>query len=241
MPYAKKRAPRARKRPAARRRKAVVPKTIFRAAQNHSAVVNWYNSSYVPSTAGRIKVGQLTNIVKGENYADRKSNLIYVNNVSFRETVKNQSTTTRYMRLMVVSLRGSLDAADVTNFTDLFYDSNYVKTGVTGNDIDTIMRINTSEYVKLFDRTYKIPGTNSNENSSRMIKANIPIKKYVSYPVNAGGTTANYPRKNPIYLISLMCESSGVAPSGTGVSADGELQTHWTDVEISRPLPGRRH
>lgn len=204
----------------------------FKCGDYHQISSNWYNSSYIPNTLARTRTFNLSDISKGDLLTNRTSNITYLNNINYRETLKNRAGTNRFIRIMIVQVRGSTTLPDYSTWSNLFIDSAFNPSGASGNDYDQILRINQDIYHKLYDRVYKIPGTTSNENSGRTLKLNIPIRKYVSFKYNS-----NECRKGAVHLIITTCEGSGTAPSATAVDADGEYTLHFYDINRSRKLP----
>jgi len=203
----------------------------FRMGDYHQNSLANYNHSYQPSTTLRYLSNELTLINKGDLLNNRQTNLIYVNNLQYVETLRNTANTTRTLRLMLVALRGSTSSADTVNWGDLLINYQFTKQGLQGEDFDSILRINQDEYEKIYDKTFKINGASSGENPARIINVNIPIKKYVSYAYNS--TIA---RKNSLYLISVVNESAGIAPSATLVNSERRWTMHYHDVIRSGPI-----
>lgn len=207
-------------------------KSNFRLGDYHQKSYQWYDSTYVPSTTARIKSMNISEVSKGDLLDNRLTNLIYLKNVQYTETLRNLANTTRYLRIIFLSVRGSLNSIDPTNWSDLLLDTTFTKFGPLGRDLDAVARVNQDEYVKIFDRVVKIPGTGSSENPARMVRINIPIKKYISYTYND-----SFARKNAVYLVAFMCESSGITPGALAVNTDGQLVTHFHDVIRSMRMP----
>lgn len=239
MPYKKYTRKTFKRRPRRNYRRKINPTRAtsnFQPGQVHSQMTDWYASNYQPAFPNRTRSVHLSAITKGDNYVNRRSNLVFIRNLQYREVLKNAFTTPRYIRVMVVTLRGSSSAADIANFSDIFYNSSYVKTGPTGNDADMVHRINSDEYSKVYDRTFMIAGTTSGVPSTKTLKLNININKYVSFPV-VDGTS---PRKNATYLVVTTAEAAGITPNSTAINTEGELTLHFQDVNIIRPLPRSR-
>lgn len=207
-------------------------KSNFRLGDYHQKSYGWYDSSYIPSTTARIKSRNISEIDKGDLLDNRQTNLVYLKNVQYTETLRNLANTTRYLRIIFLSVRGSLNSIDATNWNDLLLDTTFTKFAVQGRDLDAVARINQDEYVKIFDKVIKIPGAGSNENPAKLVRLNIPIKKYISYTYND-----HFARKNAVYMISFMCESSGINPGALAVNSDGQLVTHYYDVIRSMRMP----
>lgn len=204
----------------------------FRLGDYHQLAYEWYNSAYVPSTTARIKSRNISEVFKGDLLNNRQTNLTYIKNVQYVETVKNLSPLTRFLRVMFVSVRGSLLSVDPTNWSNLLIDNTFNKIAPSGNDYDTVVRINQDEYTKIYDKIIKIPGTSSGDNPSKMIRLNVPVKKYVSYSYDSA-----LARKNAVYMISFICEASGVTPSALAVNTDGQAVIHFHDVVRTGKLP----
>ena len=203
----------------------------FRMGDYHQRSMASYNHIYTPNASSRVLSNQLTTISKGELLDERTSNLIYIQNLQYTELFRNLSGTQRTVRVMVVSLRGSVNAADVVNWGDLYMDQGFAKSSPSGEDYDAILRINQDEYVKIYDKMFKLNGVTSGESSSRMISLNIPIKKYVSYVYNSSQA-----RKNSIYVITAVSEAAGITPSITAVDSERRWTMHYHDVIRSGPI-----
>ena len=203
----------------------------FRMGDYHQKSIATYNHTYNTSTASRYLSDEITVLSKGDLLDQRQSNLIYINNLQYTEIFRNLSATQRTIRVMVISLRGSVNSADTSTWNDLYIDQAFAKVAPSGEDYDTILRINQDEYNKIYDKTYKVNGVASGESSSRQINLNIPIKKYVSYVYNTSQA-----RKNSIYVITAISEAAGVNVVATNVNSERRWTMHYHDVIRSGPL-----
>lgn len=174
----------------------------------------------------------LTEIIKGDLFTNRASMLIYMRNINLRLNIRNKHGYSRGFRIMVVQLRGSVQAADTTSFSDLFVNSTWNKYGPTGTDYDGTLRVNQDEWNLIYDKKFKIPGTTSGDNPSTFIQLNIPIKKYVSYAYNSSS-----PRKGAMWIILAAYEAPQVDPNAAALEIEGEGQVHFYDVNRIMPIP----
>lgn len=222
----------------ARRRYKAKPKNDFRSNfkcgdyhQNSLSGPLISSQSIIPSGTS-YRAQALTEIVKGDLLTNRQTNLIYVNNVRMRLNLRNTHGYARGFRVVVVQLRGSVQSADTTAWSDLFINSTFNKYGPTGTDYDGTLRINQDEWNLVYDRKFQINGTTSGEAPSKFLNINIPIKKYVSY---AYGSTS--PRKGSMHIILMAYESPQVTPNAAPLEIEGEGQMHYYDINRVRKLP----
>lgn len=178
-------------------------------------------------------IGQnLTQISLGDTLDDRRSNIIYMKNVQVHMNIQNNYTNSRNLRVVLVSLRGSVNAADTTTWTDIYTDSGFNKLGPSGLGEDTTFRINQDEYVKLYDKTYHLHGSADGEDNSKVIKFNVPVRKYVSYVYNSTNV-----RKNPMHLVFLLSEEEGNPINAAFTDVAYRITQHFYDIHRIAQVP----
>lgn len=179
------------------------------------------------NAASRTQKWALTNVARGDTLPTRNTNLSYFKNLQVTFQARNEMGSTRFLRVMVVALRGSTETADTVNWSDLFVNSTFTKSGPTGYDDDQILRINQDEYVRMYDRVIKIhpkPITSNDENTTR-VSLNIKLNKYVPYAYNSSSE-----RKNRMFLLWTLSEAPGLEVSATNTTFTANVVCHFYDV-----------
>lgn len=209
-------------------------KDNFRCGDYHQAALGalLISSQSIAVSTLSYRAQALTEIIKGDLLTNRQTNLIYVNNLSLRLNIRNTYGFSRGFRIAIVQLRGSVQSADTTSWSDLFVNSTYNKYGPTGTDYDGTLRINQDEWKIVYDRKFIVNGTTSGDNPTKFLNLNIPIKKYVSYAYNSTS-----PRKGSMHIIFMAYEAPQVSPNVAAVEIEGEGQLHFYDINRIRPLP----
>lgn len=185
------------------------------------------NPSYTQVTNGvsRQAIYDASIISPGTLYNNRSTNTIWINNIQFFLNVRNAATTSRYIRIIALTLANATQGP-AGSFTDIYTTGNFAsEVGATGLAEDTLYRVNRSHYKPLYDKVLKIPGTTNGESNSKNYKFNISIKKFVSYDYNSVLV-----RKNPVFLIWQLCEAEGVATGATIMAESYRITTHFKDV-----------
>lgn len=158
----------------------------------------------------------ITNITRGDEYTERSSNNICVKSWTLRLSLANAHTAGRFLRTVIVGLRGAQNAGDTATWTDLLLDpSGLSKNAPTGINFDLIASINRDEYICYFDKTVKIPGTNDGMSNS----THCYHRKKMSHLVNyvAGSTDV---RKGKLWCIMFYGEEAGVSPAAVNLSVN---------------------
>lgn len=172
---------------------------------------------------------EITNITLGDKLDQRASDKILSRGLWFRGIALNDSTTIpRYIRVLLLTLRGSESPADTSTWTDLFIDNTYTKTGITGGSFDAVYAVNQDEYKVFFDRVYKI-GAAANDtvmNGTTEFTFFAPTRKIVKYAYNSTDI-----RRNPLVCVILACESKGQPPSANAVDLTYAWSHYFTDVD----------
>jgi len=183
---------------------------------------------------------EITNIALGDKLDNRASDKILSRGLWFRALALNDSTTIpRYIRVLLLTLRGSESPADTVNWTDLFIDNTYTKTGVTGGSFDAVYSVNQDEYKVLFDRVWKV-GAAANDtvmNGTTEFTFFAPTRKIVKYAYNSTDI-----RRNPLVCLIMACESKGQPASANAVDITYSWSHYFTDVDkmYGRPFPRTR-
>jgi hypothetical protein len=224
MPVKTKKSYKRRARPVKRTVKVVYPKHIYGAHKSWTVTDPAYTQASNSTT--RLGIIHPSEIAPGDNYNNRNTNTVWINNLQFLLNLRNTATTSRYIRIMAITLANGTTCPDTTNFTDLFTQNNNISAvGPIGKSEDNVFRINYSLYKPLYEKVIKIPGTANGESNSKNYKFNIPIKKMVSYE-----QSSSTPRKNPIWLLWCMSEGEGLATSGTLMHESYRVTTHFKEL-----------
>lgn len=221
-----------RRRRAAKKRYPRSRRSTLRMGDHKALVNDDGNLLMHTNSVSRTAPFNLTQITKGDLFSQRGTNLTYFKNVLLNISYRNPLTTLRFLRITVVTLRGSTAAADTVTWTDLFQSAAYVPAGNTGLDDSTIVRVNSNEYKKVYDRSFKLMPTGAGTSNAGRIRISIPIRKIVSYPYEN-----NAPRKNATWMIWNLCEAAGVAVSASNTSFSYTVSTHFYDCHRSTALP----
>lgn len=169
----------------------------------------------------------LPTIAQGNLYNQRLTNNVRIKYVDGLFVAANAHTVGRYLRFSVVGLRGSNNAADTTNWTDLYVDpSSLVKNGPSGSSFDQFQKINKDEYTRIYDKTFYIPGTTEGEpNSTRVQKLKLRMNRLVQYVFNSSDI-----RNGSFWLVIQCMEKTGSTPTNAAVYMDYRVITYYNDV-----------
>jgi hypothetical protein len=224
MPLIAKKTYKRKARPSKKAPKVVYPKHIYGAHKSWTVTDPAYTQ--VTNSTTRLGIIKPSDISPGDLFNNRNTNTVWLNNLQFLLNVRNTATTSRYIRVMAITLANGSTNADTTSFSDLLTQNNNINiVGPIGKSEDNLFRVNYSVYRPLYDKVIKIPGTANGEANSKNLKFNIPIKKMVSYEQNS-----NVPRRNPIYLLWFMSEGEGLATSGTPMYESYRVTTHFKEL-----------
>lgn len=182
-----------------------------------------------PTTAAKYLDFTFHNIVLGDESDQRLGDKILSKGIYFRGVCNNQYTAhPRYLRIALLSLRGSTNGADTTTWGDLMINSNFTKVAPNGYSNDVIQRMNRDEYVVLFDRFWKVPagGDQAGSVGTAEIQFYARTKKLIKW-AHASSTDV---RKNPLYLVMWICEAEGVTPYNASVDMALSISHYYNDV-----------
>lgn len=182
-----------------------------------------------PNAATRIFGSTLVgNISLGTALTNRLGTAIKISGIRMRLSIQNAAATDRYLRIVIVGLRGSVNPADTTNWTDLLRDpSSLAKGAPTGVDMDIVQYINKDEYKKYYDHTIKIPGTGSSAPPTKLFQTYKKLPLVVQYEYNA---TA--PKRNPLYVVFFTSETTGTAAGGSFTTVSYAFSTYYNDAHF---------
>lgn len=169
----------------------------------------------------------LVGIGHGTLLDQRASNKIYVAGVKLRLTLMNElATAPRYVRVLLVhTTNKDGDLLDLTDWTDIFQDSNradYTPTLLNG---DSVSPINTDIVRPLYDHVCKL-GKDGDSDSACLLQRWIPVKQYVKFD-NEGASTLL--TSGQIRLIIMMSEPNN-APSTTVVRYNFMARVFFKDA-----------
>jgi len=224
MVYARKfKKVRKTRRPRAKTVLTRAPKSIY--GTHKSWTVTNPGITMDTNSANRKVIIRCSDIAAGDLYSERGTNAVWINNVQVFLNCRNTATTSRYIRIIALTVQPSLDAADTSNLSDCYTTGNMATiVGPTGFAEDTIYNMNRNLYRPLFNRVVKIPGTSNGESNSKNFKFNIPVRKVCVYEYNSTTT-----RRNPIILMWHLCEAEGVTPGTVTVPLTYRVTTHFKD------------
>lgn len=172
---------------------------------------------------------QLSSITQGDGYQQRATNNIRIRSVNFQANFNNFHTTDRFVRIMIVSLRGSSSTASTTTWGDIYADPSALgtKSGPNATTVATVLTINRDEYKVLHDSQIRVPGTNSGQSTTKKINIYRNINHLVQYVVDSTDT-----REGAIWLVLNPCEASGVAANANVLSMHYKLVVKFNDVRM---------
>lgn len=221
MPYHYKRRIRLRRKPRYYRRK----RNVIKFGQKHIKVSENLAVDLAPTAGTNFHMVQLSDISVGDLLNQRNTDKVWSRGMFLRMMVRNEHTTPRYVRMALLTLSGSTQTADVTNWTDIFTTATYSKTTFNGHSNDVIYRINQDEYKVLGDYTYRVGAANDGV-STLSISRYFKISKLIRYNYNSTNE-----RKNPLYFIFWTCESEGVTANAAHTSIGYSISHYYTDVD----------
>lgn len=178
-----------------------------------------------PNAASRVTSYVLNSIALGDLLTQRGSTKILNRFLILNMSVSNFSATGRYVRVFILGLRGSQSPADTTNWTDLYIDSAFNKSGPTGEAGNLVLRPNRDEYKVYYDRTIRIPGTADGQSNARKLYVNKKLNVITDYLYNS--TVA---RDGPLYLVWTAFEEAGTSASADFVNVNFRWAHYFQDV-----------
>lgn len=197
----------------------------LRLGQRHMHV--YQNASGFLNSTALYESKNLTGEVDlGDKFDQRNSNNIFNHYICVKINANNTHTKPRYLRCLIVSLRGSSAAGDVSTWSDLLINSDYTKSAPTGLAETMLYRINKDEYKVYMDRTMKI-GTDANSSTSRQVKFLVKPKCVTQYAYNSSTDI----RRNPIYIIFLISEVEGEAANAANLNYTYQVIHSYSDVD----------
>lgn len=169
----------------------------------------------------------ITNVSRGQLYNNRLNDSIKAHKFIMKLEATNNSTICRYLRVLIVGLRGSQASADVTTWADIYRDpSDFSKSGPTGNPFDIMKYVNKDEYIVIMDQHYRLSGTSDGTPNNRIIKINKSLgNRLVQYLYNS-----NDARKGQLYCFFQVCEETGTSATATTVICDYAATLVFSDV-----------
>lgn len=236
MPYRKSYYPSRRYGGGARRpyRKGYVAKTAYQVAKRvvHKSkpqrecrfqVSGSLNSSSIPLT---FKTWNCTLIDPGPELDQRDGNKIWFNGLRFSVGVNNQSTTKRFLRIMVLKQRNQSGVVlDTSAFTNLFTDDIFEDDGGTGLVTDVQQPINTGICEVFYDRTYALRP--EAEGTSHMaLSKYVKIGRTVEFDDRGDDTDVN---TGKIFLVMHISEAGTVGTSGV-CQVNGMIRSFYKDA-----------
>lgn len=174
----------------------------------------------------------LSDIGLGDKYDERNTDMVYMNSATLRLSARNEHTTPRFLRMLVLKLSDSDQNKDTTTWTDLFINNNYTKTAPNGSTNDILYTVNKDEYRVIYDDIVRVGCANDGQ-STLNYRVNIPIKKLIKWAYN----TASDVRKNKLWFVILNTESEGVTVNAAHTSIGLMLITNYTDVDGYKSWP----
>lgn len=221
-----------RKRPYRKRRTAkkqslnkAVKKVVFKAKPKREERFYLDKDFSTSVLANSFQNHTISNVAQGDQFNQRSGKRIYVSGVRATLAIQNNSTVkAKFLRLML--LRGK-DARgttlDLTTWTNLYRDENFVDTTARADGVDVTYPLNTGLVQVLFDHVYKIP---IESEGTMYINRFIPIKRYLTYD-SLG--TGNIPTTGQYHLIAHICDGDDVT-TATVVKARGMYRLHFKDA-----------
>lgn len=168
----------------------------------------------------------LTSITQGDLYDNRATNNIRVRSLDLEFAFTNFNTAGRYVRGIVVGLRGSVNAGSTSVWDDIYRTpSTFAKLGPGGTTMDIMNNVNKDEYKVILDKTIYVPGSSDGAPVTKHIRLNKKMSNLVQYAHNS--TDA---RSGALWLFINPCESAGVTPVATVLSMHYRLTTWFNDV-----------
>lgn len=178
-----------------------------------------------PAAASRQTSYVLTSMPVGDTLRQRDSTTILNRFIRVRLQCTNDHTTSRMIRVAILGLRGSQNAADTTNWSDLWTDTAFNKLGPTGQAGNAVLRPNRDEYKVYFDRQYRIPGTADGVPNTKLINIYKKLNTLTHYEYNS--TLA---RDGPLWLHWCVYEEAGTAATATIVNVNFRWLHYFQDV-----------
>lgn len=168
----------------------------------------------------------LTSITQGDQYNERTSNNIRVRALDLQFSFNNFHTSGRYVRIMVVGLRGSVNSADTTNWNDIYRTpSTFAKVAPASTTMDMLNNVNKDEYKLILDEIHHVPGTNNGVPTAKKVHIRKKMSNLVQYAFNS--TDA---RDGVLYLVVNPAEDPGVTPNANVLSMHYRFTTWFNDV-----------
>lgn len=215
------------RRPFLRKRTKFIPRVRkYDFGQRRIKVFQNTGLAMAPNGASRYFAEQITDISRGETIEQRDCDRIYSKSVFIRMLATNTASTTRYLRLAVVTLSGSFNSADTTTWTDILINSTYTKTGPLGLADDVLFRINRDEYKVIADRFWRISAS-ADGGPPPTLEVNFAVKtrKLVAYQYNSDNE-----RRTPIWVVWWVCEREGTVAGASAVNLCYSMSHYFSEV-----------
>lgn len=162
----------------------------------------------------------------GDRINERNSNNVLSRYITVKLNMYNTITTPRYVRMILVQLRGSTNAAATSTWSDLLMDANYSPVAPSGLADDLIYRVNQDVYRVLHDATVRIGAAASEFPTVNYTKV-IKTRSMIKYDFN----TSTSVRQGALYMVLIYTESEGLAPNAGSLNYALSLRHGYTDVD----------
>lgn len=184
------------------------------------------NTLALVPNAGNLTYICLTTLGDGTASDERISNTVISKGIYGIFNMVNTAATARYVRFLIVSPRGSINAHDVVTWNDLLVSAGYVKTNPVGTNLDITRRVNKDEYICYYDKTVKVFGTADALPDTKKFKLskkyNIPAKYVYSSQVA---------REGGLYLVWFASEDAHTAAGASAVNVSYSFTTYHQDAQ----------
>lgn len=178
-----------------------------------------------PFDGTRITSYELTQFTPDDTTAGRQSNTVLNTSLFGIWDFMNTATTARYVRMMILGLRGGETAGDTTNWTDILTTEAYVAQGAGGTNIDVVRRVNKNIYICYYDKTHMLPGTADGQAHSKRITVNKKLNVLSKFAYNS-----NQCRQGTMWILWYVCEDAGTPVQDVDVNVCFSFTNYFKDA-----------
>lgn len=207
------------------RRKNKKGKSKLRLGKKHVHTQEEYSGNLNSTT--KFRAFNLWNVINiGDKLDERQSNNILSRYIAFKLSMYNTVSTPRFVRILLVQLRGSTATADTLTWSDLFMVANFTPSAPTGLADQLVLRVNGDAYRTLYDKVVRVGGSGSDKPDSTTTHI-MKTRKMIKYDYNNSAIS----RSGAMYLVLVYGEAEGLASNPNDLHYCASVRHAYTDVD----------